>query len=314
MYNGETIIVDRRTGQPRTIYVHLAAMCVTGGIQPEVLHRALGREHRESGLCARLLLACPPRRPKKWTEKGIDPQLEDKIARLVDWLYELHPTLTDDEQVQPVVIGMTKEAKAAYKSFYISHAEEANELTGELAAAFSKLEETTCRLALIIHYARWAAGDESMTETSPVDRQSMEAGITLCQWFKRETLRVYALLQETDEAREQRRVIEWIERQGGYTTARELAHGPRQFRGQSDEAEAFLEGLVRAEAGTWEFSPPSDQGGRPTRTFRLNSFIPGPETPVESSDSEGFGSGANSEEPNGDSEQDNDQEEEEWTG
>jgi len=313
MYNGETIIVDRRTGQPRTIYVHLASMCVAGGIQPAILHKALGREHRESGLCARLLLACPPRKPKKWTEKGIDQLLEDKIARMLDWLYELHPAIDDDEKLQPVVIGMTRDAKAAWKAYYISHAEEANELTGELAAAFSKLEETACRLALIIHYARWAAGDESISETSPVDKQSMEAGITLCQWFKRETVRVYALLDESDEDREQRRVIEWIECRGGCTTARDLAHGPRRFRGQPDEAEAFLEGLVRADAGAWEFLTPSDQGGRPTRLFRLKSANPGPETPLNSSDSEGFGSGASSEEAIENPEKDDDQGEGEWT-
>ena len=40
MHNGESIVVDRKTGIPRTIYVPQAAVCVCGGIQPAILHRA----------------------------------------------------------------------------------------------------------------------------------------------------------------------------------------------------------------------------------------------------------------------------------
>ncbi|HWB10091.1 MAG TPA: DUF3987 domain-containing protein [Pirellulales bacterium] len=60
MHNGESIVVDRKTGNPRTIFVPQAGVCVCGGIQPVILHRAWGVEHRESGLAARLLLTCPP--------------------------------------------------------------------------------------------------------------------------------------------------------------------------------------------------------------------------------------------------------------
>jgi len=296
MYSGETIIVDRRTGQPRTIYVHLAAMCVAGGIQPGILDRALGREHRDSGLCARLLLSCPPRKAKRWTEDDIDPEVEERIVGLLDRLYDLQPALDDDDQLQPVVIGMRKDAKAAWTEFFRAHAEELADLSGELAAAFNKLEETACRLALVVHYVRWAAGDETITHDSPLDRQSMEAGIRLCEWFKRETTRVYAILKESDESREQRRLVEWIERKGGSVTARDLARGPRTYRGMPEAAEVALNDLVTAGRGTWEFVPSGEQGGRPTREFRLKPATQGDETPSDAAHFEGFGSGTTSEE------------------
>ena len=47
-FRAGTIIVDRKTGFPRTILVPQAAVCVMGGIQPAILRRALGTEHRES--------------------------------------------------------------------------------------------------------------------------------------------------------------------------------------------------------------------------------------------------------------------------
>src|SRR6266567_199856 len=45
MFNAEYIIVDRKTGTPRTIFVPHAAVCVVGGIQPVILSHALSIEH-----------------------------------------------------------------------------------------------------------------------------------------------------------------------------------------------------------------------------------------------------------------------------
>lgn len=50
MFNAEPLIVDRKTGIPRTIFVPRASICISGGIQPGPFNRALGVEHRESGL------------------------------------------------------------------------------------------------------------------------------------------------------------------------------------------------------------------------------------------------------------------------
>jgi hypothetical protein len=271
MHNGESIIVDRKTGNPRTIYVPTASVSVTGGIQPAILHRALGIEHRESGLAARLLLSCPPRRPKRWTEADIDPKAEAELARLVGRLYDLQPTVDADGDVRPVVIGLTRDAKAAWKEYYNDHAQEQTDLSGDLSAAWSKLEEYAARLALVIHFARWAADDPCLQSPDVVDAESMKAGIELAQWFKGEARRVYALLSESDDDRDQRRLIEWIERKGGSVTAREVQQGNRQYR-TAPAAEAALEALAKAGCGDWEPTPPGRRG-QPTRRFVLASTV-----------------------------------------
>ena len=102
MYNAEHIIVDRKTGCPKTVYVPHAAVSVVGGIQPGILRRALGTEHRESGLAARLLLTCPPRKPKAWTEADIDPAAEAELVRLFDCLYEMQQSADGDGECRPV--------------------------------------------------------------------------------------------------------------------------------------------------------------------------------------------------------------------
>ena len=269
IHNGESIIVDRKTGSPRTIFVPRASVSVCGGIQPAILNRVLGSEHRESGLLARFLLACPPRQPKRWSEADIAPEAETEMARVFERLYELQPTADDEGQPRPVVVGMTREAKAAWKVYYNSHNQEHADLVGDLSAAWSKLEEYAARLALVIHFARWAAADSTLKTPDAVDVVSMEAGIKLTQWFKHESRRVYAILSESDAGRDQRRLIEWLERKGRPMTAREVQQGNRQYQTAGD-AEAALDELVKAGCGHWEQTPPG-QRGQPTRRFVLST-------------------------------------------
>jgi hypothetical protein len=117
MHSAESVTVDRKTGTPRTIHVPQAAVCVTGGIQPGILQRALGAEHRESGLAARLLLACPPRKVKRWTEADNDPDAETRLKKLFDRLFELQPSVDDEGEPRPVLVKLTPEAKAVWVSY-----------------------------------------------------------------------------------------------------------------------------------------------------------------------------------------------------
>jgi hypothetical protein len=269
MFNSEAVIVDRKTGIPRTIYVPQAAVCVTGGIQPAILQRALGVEHRESGLAARLLLAYPPRVAKRWSEADIDPDAEAELAKLFDRLYELEPDAGDDGETRPALVRLNSEAKTAWTAYFNAHANEQAELSGDLAAAFSKLEECPARLALVIHFTRWAAGDPTLASADIVDLDSMAAGITLANWFKHETRRTYAMLDETDGERDQRRLVEWIDRKGGTVTAREVQMGCRWLR-EPGAAEAALDELAKAGRGSWEQSQ-AGQRGQPTRRFKLST-------------------------------------------
>jgi Protein of unknown function (DUF3987) len=266
MFNGESIVVDRKTGHPRTIYVPRASVSVTGGIQPGILNRALGVEHRESGLAARLLLCCPPRKSKQWNEADIDPNAEEELTRLFDRLYELQPEVDAENNLSPTVVKLDGNAKSLWIEYYNAHALEQAELSGELSAAWSKLEEYAARLALVIHFVRWAVDNAELDCDMIVDATSMRAGIKLVQWFKRETRRVYAMLSESDDQREHRQLLELIRSKGGAMTARQLMRSSRQYS-KADAAEAAMEQLVKSGLGHWEHHPTTEKGGRPTRTF-----------------------------------------------
>jgi hypothetical protein len=287
MFNAESIIVDRKTGTPRTIHVPQAAVCISGGIQPAVLQRALGLEHRESGLAARLLLTCPPRRVKRWTEADIDLSAEAELVRLFDRLYELQPTDGDDGEPRPALVRLSGDAKTVWKAYYNAHAIEQADLTGDMAAAWSKLEEYAARLALVIHFTRWAACDPNLTKPDILDAASMNAGITLAKWFKHEARRVYAMLDESDAERDEHRLVDWISRKSGTVTPREVQQGCRWLK-ESGAAEMALEELVKAGRGAWRDVPTTAKGGRPARAFVLSTPSTVHETPAKPEGTEGF--------------------------
>lgn len=285
MHNGEAMTIDRKTGIPPTIHVPSASVSITGGIQPGILARALGQEHHESGMAARMLFAMPPRKGKQWTEADVDVDTEAAVAAVFERLFgltmEVDPDSADplSPDERPRLLRLSDDGKAAWVRFYNEHVTEQEELSGDLAAAWSKLEGYAARLALVVHLTRCAAGDASLRNPALVDEASVAAGVVLVRWFANEARRVYAILSESDDDRETRRLVEWIERKGGMVTVRDLTHGMRTYRGDADGAEAALTALVEAAIGRWEPNTHGAKGGRPAQRFRLVSTGTVTETP-----------------------------------
>jgi hypothetical protein len=283
MHNAESMTVDRKTGIPPTIHVPSASVGITGGIQPGVLARAMGPEHHESGILARLLFAMPPRKAKRWSEAHVKADTEAAVAAVFDRLFGLtmevdpeSPALAPD--YRPRLVRLDPDAKAAWVRFYNEHNTEQVNLSGDEAAAWSKLEGYAARLALVVHLLRWAAS-ASASPPGPVDEASIAAGVALARWFGDEARRVYAILSESDGDRETRQLVEWIERKGGAVTVRELTHGLRRYRNDPDAAERDLSALVEAGIGRWEWVQAGPKGGPPSKRFRLVSTVTVTATP-----------------------------------
>jgi hypothetical protein len=268
MFGGRPIMVDRKGGDPGPVYIPRAAVSIVGGIQPETLHRALGVEHRENGLAARLLTAYPPRGLKRWSEADISPEMEGRIEGIFDRLYGLTGTPDEDGELQPVLVPLSPEGKAVWVQFYNEHAEEQVELTGDLAAVWSKLEGYAARLALVIHLVRWAVDDPALRDPNAIDAESIMAGVRLSRWFGHEARRVGGILEESNDQRDQRRLVEMIRCKGGATTTRELMRSSSRLT-TAAAAQAALEVLVKAGLGRWEDQTTGAAGGRPTSKFIL---------------------------------------------
>ena len=279
-YNAEPHAVDRRTGDRREIYVSQAALWITGSIQPGILRRALGQERRESGLLSRLLLTAPPPRPAKWSEEEVSPLTRQHLHDILDRLYALQPETDAEGRKEPRLLRLDAAAKEAYVAWHDRHCEELAELTGDRAAAWSKLRETAARLSLIIHEIRVANRDAVAADF--VDAESMDRALRLVEWHKHETSRVYAILgQSDDEAADRQaddRLAAWIERRGGTVAVRDVISGLRGYA-DADAAEKALRRLVDAGRGRWQDRPAGERGGRPTRDFVLAREDDNPPSP-----------------------------------
>src|SRR5262245_23439255 len=123
MFRAGHLVVDR-VSRPM-LHVPRAAVSIVGTIQPGVLRRALGQEHLEDGLAARILFSMPPKQKRVWTERRVEPALESAAATVVNQLYSLDFDPAHPDEQRPVVLPLSAKGKKAWISFFNEHNEEA---------------------------------------------------------------------------------------------------------------------------------------------------------------------------------------------
>jgi hypothetical protein len=291
MSQAGTVQVDRKTGDRPTLFITYAAVSITGGIQPGALARALTPEYLEVGLGARILLAMPPKLRKRWSQVEIDLDVQEAYEKLLDALGDLQMDKSRDGDREPFPVRLTPEAKTAWVRFYTEWAKAQANVEGELAAAYSKLEGYAAHLALLHHVVTNVGRGED--DCQPVEPTSIQAGVTLAQWFAYEVRRIYAALAEPEDARQTRRLIEFIRSHGGRMTARRLHLSNKTRYPDSEAAEVALNELVEAELADW-VSTDNPKGGRPSRAIVLKpdtTCFKSYETPDEDDEDEDLDEG-----------------------
>jgi hypothetical protein len=186
----------------------------------------------------------PPRPAKKWTEMEIDPDAERQYHELLDSLYALR---FDGEE--PFVLKLSREAKAAWVQWFNDWAGEQAAVEGELAAAYSKLEEAAARFALVHHVIKHVG--EGQSDLRLIESDSVEAGVKLARWFAQESRRIYAVLAESPDQRDIRQLVQFIRDRGGKMTVRDLQRANGRKYPDSMAAEAALDSLAQAGLGRW---------------------------------------------------------------
>ncbi len=266
MYRGKMMIVDRKTGD-KTIHCDHASVCVTGTIQPRVLRRVLTQEYFEAGLSARLLLAMPPGRRKRWTDSELSEETELVYDHIVGNLLTLQHNVESSGHTSAVDTPFTPDALKLFIEFFDQHAVVQEQTADDdLAAAFAKLEAVAARLALIFHFVRWADDDPSLDDPDFIGVADITAGIAITEWFVHETTRIYDLFHDDEIDVEARDLLDWVMRQGGDVAPRELQRHSRTYP-TSEAAIAALDDLVRRRWGYWKYDKPGPTGGKPSQRF-----------------------------------------------
>lgn len=266
MWGASSLTVDRKTSTTKTLHIPRASCSIVGGIQPEVLKRAIGREHMQDGLCARLLLAMPEVKPVVWSEAVVDQSTEDSLSELVDKLLNIEGDQDDEGNPQPLIMPLAPGAKHLWVQYFNRHRSELSRLDSDLAACWSKLEAYTARFALIFQLCSWASNEPYAADTE-IDEQSMQAAISLSDWFGDEAKRVYALFGETNHESDTRGLVDLVRSHGGVTTVRDVMRSSRRWA-TAHEAEIDLNTLVRSGLCRTEVQQ-HPKGGKPTVVYKL---------------------------------------------
>jgi len=243
LYNCEPLTIDRKTGDERFLYVRRPSVSICGGIQPETLSRCLTKEHRDNGLESRLLMTFPPRQAKEWRDAELSPTTQSMYSDCVRDLFELQ-----GEDDKPATLKLSSQARSLFKAYVNLTGQEQSAMHGHQASQWSKLEEIPARLAIILHCIQQVTS--VVTNHWEIDAETMQAAITLGEWFKSETLRIGRVLVEPEQQRSAKHLAKWIQEHGGKITARDLAKHRRDIV-DSDVAESKLIELVDMKLGEW---------------------------------------------------------------
>jgi hypothetical protein len=248
MHRAGSFYFERTCGDRAVFLVPRAAASLTGTLSPAILSRALKADGPASAVAACFLLAMPPRAPMIWSPAAIDPATEGAFNALLDGLFRLELDQCRGEWV-PHVLDLTAEAAAAWAEFYNAHDVERDAPEGVLAASVGRMQAYAARFALIDHVLRSVQGGEG--GLAAVGVQSIEAGVTLCDWFAAETRRVYAKVFESAEERNAAGIVELIRGRGGRINIRQLMRASWRRYPDAETAELALDRLVELGLGRW---------------------------------------------------------------
>jgi hypothetical protein len=202
-----------------------------------------------------------------WSEVEVQASLLHEMDVLVDRLLALQPERKAAREWTPRRIPLDESAREAWIEVFTEHNAHQQELEGDEGAAWSKLEATIARIALIDHEVRVASRDPAVSDPFSISPVSIACGARLARWFGAEMLRIYAILDEPDSQQEARRLADWIRRQGGRATVNQVCHGIRRYRGDSEAAQRALAALVESGVCREAPRPPGSNGGKPTHEW-----------------------------------------------
>jgi hypothetical protein len=273
LHRAATIVVDRKMSTPKHLFIRRAVVSLTGSIQPVTWARTLTPEFLESGLAARILMCMPPKRAKTWSPEEVHPDTVRAYHDLLTKLRSLAFRPGSGRANLPSVLRLDAEALDVWIGFVNRWGQIGAAHEGAISAMLSKAEAYSARFAMLYHITGHAGlGADDLV---PVGLEAVTAGIRLAEWFADEAMRIYQLLGESDQQRDSRRLVEFVQSRGGRMTARDLQRANGHRYPTAEDAQAALDTLVAAGVAAWEEPPDAGQGGRCARTLRLN---PTPDT------------------------------------
>lgn len=247
-WSGSQVLVNRKTMKP--IVLNAPFVAVTGCLPPDVLPDLSDERGREDGFVHRVLFSFPDPVPQQWTEDEIAADILTQYQEFFSALFALQPALTENGEMDPVVLTLSPLAKNEWRAWITAHYEEqtSEKFPIYLKGPWAKLEGYCARLALILHCCREAAGETNSVE---IEEQDITAAWALIDYFKSHAKRVYSHLRTTPADRRAEAVTTWMRDHGGQATVRDLVTYRVANIQKSSEAKQLLKDLVDRGSGVF---------------------------------------------------------------
>lgn len=256
-----------------TLDIPACCASILATIQPgplaSYLSDAVNGGKSDDGLMPRFQLAVWPDISPEWhnVDRWPDSQARQQAFDLIESLDNLDPFSINADQDDHNAIPFLRfdsESQVAFNDWLgdLERSLRSGELPAAFEAVLAKYRSLVPSLALLIHLADGGRG--------PVPVSALDRAVGWARYLFMHARRIYGMVP-TSESKRETKLCDWIQGRGGTVTVRDLAHGLRRFRGNTDDAESALNALVKAKKGQWVPVPPGPQGGRATREFRLFS-------------------------------------------
>jgi hypothetical protein len=234
LWNGQSLKVNRKTGDNPITFVKYPYASVLGGIQPTRLNELAEGGRNEDGFLSRFLLSYPEVGPLAyWEESDFDGHQEEEVlasgwAQVYDRLVGV--PLSGGN---PGVVYLAPETRAQTVRWYNERIVDRMRdpaFPSYLTGFFLKLRAYYFRFALTLEYLWWAEqgqGDPPIT----VSRRSLTLAAALCDYFVCHAYRVAGYSNPSEEFAQVEELVRWCwgGRKNGRVSARAIctSNNPR---------------------------------------------------------------------------------------
>ncbi len=178
---GAPIKVDRKGAD--SLFIEHPVVCVTGGIQPDVLGELSDEAGNRDGFLERFLWSRPEVGPVVWNEDTVPQKVVDKLLMVFrEW--RAGPSAA--------TLTLSDAARAEWVSWFNENGERTSTASGLMAGVAAKLPLQLARLVLILHCVE----QYEAPGLTPVAHQTMVAGIDLVEYH---WTQAHACLQELED-------------------------------------------------------------------------------------------------------------------
>lgn len=174
LWSGQPLKPNRKTGEP--IYIPEPVVCVTGGIQPDVLPDLAGEAARNDGFLSRFLLGWPNAAPSPWTEEVVSDDVVNAMAKVVIRLRV--------ENLEPAVTHLSHAAYREWIGWFNENVAAMANASGLAAGWAAKAPVHLARIALALHLL--AQSDEA----ARLSAETMRDAILIVEYFRDHLSRV----------------------------------------------------------------------------------------------------------------------------